>query len=121
MATRDRDEMVTRALAKKLEVVGWGLFFIWIGIAFLADLRWGVGFVGVGVIAVGTQVARKYFGLPIERFGLVVGIAFVVWGLWALLSIELGKGRISGSVLPILCIVLGIVFVVSALLRKTRG
>ena len=42
-----------RHMARKLDAVGWGLFFIWVGIAFLADLGWGVGLVGVGVLGVG--------------------------------------------------------------------
>ena len=66
-------------------------------------------------------MARKSFGLPVERFGLGIGIVFVVWGLWELLSIPFGKGRISSSLLPILCVVLGTVLVGSALVRKPRG
>lgn len=45
-------------VVKKLAAVGWGLFFIWIGIAFLADVGWGMGLLGVGVIALGTQQPR---------------------------------------------------------------
>ena len=33
---------VGRATAQKLEGLGWGLFFIWIGIASLLNLGWGV-------------------------------------------------------------------------------
>ena len=75
----------------------------------------------MGAIAVGTQVARKYFGLPVERFGLVIGIGFVVWALWELFSIPFGKARIPGGLLPIFLVVLGIVLVVSALRRKPRA
>ncbi len=28
------------ALARKLDTIGWGVFLIWIGIAFLADAGW---------------------------------------------------------------------------------
>jgi hypothetical protein len=123
MATREQGQIVNNssALAKKLDAVGWGFFFIWIGIAVLAHVGWGVGLVGVGVIAVAAQVARKYFGLPVERVGLVIGIVFVAWGVWELLSIELGRARMAGGLLPTLCIVLGVAFVVSALLRRPRG
>ncbi len=109
-----------RIPVKKLEAVGWGLFFIWMGVAFLANVGWGVGLLGVGVIALGAQAARKYFGLPVEWFGLIIGIVFVVWGVWELLRIELGESSISGSLLPMLCVVVGIVIVVSALLRKPQ-
>jgi hypothetical protein len=79
---------------------------------------WGVGVLGMGVVALGAQVARRYFGLPIERFGLVIGFVFVAWGVWDLLDIELGKAGISGDLLPIPVYLLGVVLVVSTLLRK---
>lgn len=122
MAEGQRDHTVEniRALVKKLDAVGWGLFFIWMGIAFLADVGWGVGLLGVGVIALGAQVARRYFGLPVERFWLMIGIVFAVWGAWELLHIQFGKPPIPGRPLPILLIVVGIVLVASALLRKPR-
>ena len=46
-------------LCRKLDTIGWGLFFIWIGIAILADMGWGVGLIGVGVIILGGFVARE--------------------------------------------------------------
>ena len=115
----DSTPEIKRTLAKKLDAVGWGLFLIWIGIAFLANVGWGVGLLGVGVIALGAQVARKYLGLPTDRFGLVFGIVFVVWGAWELLNIQLGETPIPGSLFPILFVVVGLVLVVAAL-RKPR-
>ncbi len=107
-------------LVRKLDAVGWGLFFIWIGIAFLADVGWGVGLLGVGVIALGTQVARKYLGLPVHSFWLLIGIAFVLCGLWQLLNIQLAEGLILGGLLPMLLVALGIVLIFSGLLRRPR-
>lgn len=103
-----------RVLAGKLDAIGWGLFFAWLGIAFLTNVGWGVGLLGVGVIGLSEQIARKYFGLSVEGFGLVTGIVFVVWGLWELLEIQFGDGF-----LPILLVVVGIGIILSALLRKS--
>ncbi len=120
MSERARNQLSRNAqpLTRKLEAISWGAFFIWIGVAFLANVGWGVGLVGVGVIALGAQVARKYFGLPVERFGLVIGIAFVLWGAWELLAIQLGKA--PGGLLPILLVAVGIVLLISGLLREPR-
>ena len=120
MAADENTMENTRALLKKLDAVGWGVFFIWIGLAFLAHVGWGIGLLGVGAIALGAQAARKYFGLPVERFGLVIGIVFVLWGALKLLNIQLGEASIPGGLLPIVLIVVGIALVVSALLRKPR-
>ena len=49
-----------KKLDRKLDAAGWGLFFIWMGIAVLADVGWGVGLIGVGMIILGSLVAREY-------------------------------------------------------------
>lgn len=51
---------VQRKLRRKLDAIGWGLFFIWIGIAILANVGWGFGLIGVGVIILGGFAAREY-------------------------------------------------------------
>jgi len=64
--------------ARKLAAIGWGLFFIWVGVALFAHLGWGVGLLGVGIITLGVQATRKYFGLKLEGFWIAVGFLFVV-------------------------------------------
>ncbi len=49
-----------KKLDRKLDALGWGLFFIWMGIAILADVGWGVGLIGIGLIILGGLVAREY-------------------------------------------------------------
>jgi hypothetical protein len=49
-----------KKLNRKLDAAGWGLFFIWTGVAVLADVGWGVGLIGVGVIILGGLAAREY-------------------------------------------------------------
>ncbi len=125
MANQEVDqETVTRAeevraserhrLAKKLDAVGWGLFFIWVGIAFLGDLDVGVGLLGVGIITLGGQVARKFLNLKLEGFWVVVGLLFVVGGLWELFEAEIG-------LVPIILIVVGLALLVSAFLGKRQS
>jgi hypothetical protein len=95
-------------LSRKLGDIGWGLFFIWTGIAFFAHLGWGVGLLGVGIITLGIQAAQKYFVWKLEGFWLVVGFFFLVGGIWKLFNIQLG-------LLPILCIVAGVALLGSRL------
>jgi hypothetical protein len=86
-----------RDLANKLDAVGWGLFFIWVGVAFLADVAIGVGLLGVGVITLGMQAVRKYFQLDFEEWELfavelpLVPILLIVAGLVLLVSVAGGK------------------------------
>ncbi len=110
MAESDHDQRVAnrRALTKKLEAAGWGVFFIWIGIALLTDVGWGVGLLGVGIIILGGQVSRRYLALKPEGFWVVVGVLFVVGGVWELFNVQV-------SLVPILCIVAGVALLASAL------
>ena len=97
-------------LTRKLESIGWGLFFLWMGIALFGHIGWGVGLLGVGIITLGAQAARKYFGLKLEGFWVAVGFLFVVGGSCRLVNVQLG-------LLPILCIVAGVALLVSTLIR----
>ncbi len=110
MVQSDDDQRATnrRALNKKLEAAGWGLFFVWIGIALLADVGWGVGLIGVGIIILGAQLSRSYLSLRLEGFWVVVGFLFVVGGVWELFNVQL-------ALVPILCIVAGVALLASAL------
>jgi uncharacterized membrane protein len=101
-------------LAKKLDVAGWGLFFIWVGTALLVDLSWGVGLLGVAVITLGGQAVRKYLGLALEIFWVVCGLLFLVGGVWELYRVEV-------SLVPILLIVAGGALLVSLAVGTRRG
>ena len=101
-------------MARKLDAIGWGLFFIWVGIAFLADLGWGVGLVGVGVLGLGEQVARRRFGLNMEGFWVVVSFLFIVGGFWTLFDTQV-------ALVPLLLIVAGLAVLFSAFWGKPRS
>jgi hypothetical protein len=115
MEEKHNDQTMAKksALNKKLEAIEWGLFFIWTGIAFLAHLGWGVGLLGVGIIILGGQVARKFLALKRAGFWVVVGFLFIVGGGWELFHVQL-------KLVPILCIVAGAALLLSALLGRAR-
>ncbi len=111
---RTSDEMNTekgRQLAKKFGAVGWALFFIWVGIAFLTNIGFGAGLLGVGIITLGIQAARRYYGLELEGVWIVIGLLFVVGGLWELLELKL-------PLVPIVLVVAGLALLVSTLRGK---
>ncbi len=97
-------------LANKLGGVGWALFFIWIGVALLLNLATGVTLLGIGVITLGIQLVRRSQALSLEIFWVVVGVLFLLAGIWALSGTEL-------PLLPILLIVAGAVGLISLFRR----
>ena len=76
------------ALSHKLDAIGWGLFFIWMGIAFLLDVGWGWSMVGIAIIILGEALIRKKMDLNVGGFWVVVGLLFLAGGLWELLEIQ---------------------------------
>jgi hypothetical protein len=89
-------EVGTGQLEGKLSGAGWGLFIIWIGIAFLAGFQTWLTLIGIGIITLGMQLIRKASGLGTEGFWLVIGLLFLIGGIW----------DFSGTTLPLLPILL---------------
>jgi hypothetical protein len=100
-----------RGIAQTIDAVGWGLFFAWVGLALLIELSWGLGLLGVGVITLGGQAARRYYGLKLEGFWVAVGVLFTLGGVWESLDVEV-------SLVPIVLILAGAALLLSALRRK---
>ena len=65
-ANSNQEIKITRRskLHRKLDAVGCALFFIWIGIAILANVGWGIGLIGVGLIIIGLLATREYLSGP---------------------------------------------------------
>jgi len=101
----------TSGTARRLDAVGWGLFFIWVGVALIAHLGWGAGLLGVGGIALAVQVARGYLSVGAEPFWIAVGVLCVVGGVAEFLALEF-------NLLPILLILAGVGLVISAVRRN---
>jgi hypothetical protein len=96
-------------LARKLDVIGWGLFFIWLGIVMIIPWKGNqvnVALLGIGIIILGMQVARLVVSLKMERFWLVVGLLFIVISLW-----ELANPGVH--LIPILLIAAGVALVLT--------
>lgn len=93
-------------IAEQLDAACWGAFFLWVGIALLSEADWGVGLLGVGLITLAGQAARRYFKLKLEGFWVVVGVLFLVGGLGALSKLELPMG-------PIVLIAAGLALLIS--------
>ena len=75
--------------ASRYDAAGWALFFVWVGIAWLADVGLGVGLLGVAAITLGMQGIRMLANVRVEGFWVLVGLGFAVAGLWQSLDIQL--------------------------------
>jgi hypothetical protein len=100
-----------KGIGRRLDAVGWGLFFVWVGVSLLMDLSWAVGLLGVAAIIFLKQAARRYFGRRLEIFWVVVGVFFLLGGVWELYQVQVGLG-------PILLIVVGSALLLSLFRRR---
>lgn len=96
---------------QKLDTLVSGLLLVWIGLALLITLGWGIGLLGVGVILLGQQATRKYLGSSLDTFWVLVGTVFVIGGISDLLGSHI-------SVIPVACIVAGVVLLLAALFER---
>ena len=100
-------------LEQKLAGVGWSLFFIWVGITLLMKIDSGTGLLGVGIITLGMQWVRKNNSLSIEGFWIVIGILFVLGGIWDLFEITF-------SMVPVLIILGGAALLIKTIKGKSQ-
>lgn len=79
-------------LNKRLEAIAWGLFLIMIGgIAFVPNDRapeslWSIG---VGIILLGLNAARYYYGIRMSGFTTVLGIIALLTGIGEMFGLNL--------------------------------
>ncbi len=107
--------------ASTIEAAGWGVFFIWVGIAIMANVGWGVGLLGAGAIALGGQVARSLFALRVDWWGVVIGACLVVAGLTRWLDIRLDQLPLSRWLVPGIFVVAGMAMLASIWVRGRKG
>lgn len=76
---------------ERLEQIAWALFLILLGVLslapdrFIPDGSWGIG---VGLIMLGLNAARYYFGIALSSFTLIVGSLFFLSGIGDLFGFD---------------------------------
>lgn len=100
-------------LNRRLDEIGWGLFFLMTGGLLLAPQKIpdGTWLIGVGIIMLGINGARRLYGIPISLFTVVVGIVAVAAGVGDFLGLKL-------PLFAALFILIGAGIIVRQLLQK---
>ncbi len=112
---RTTAEMPERSrLGKRLEELAVAFFLIMTGALWLAPDAWvpeGTWLACAGLILLGLNAARHFYGLSMSGFGIIAGVA----------ALAAGSGRILGFghlFVPILLIFLGMAMIGKAIIRK---
>jgi hypothetical protein len=101
--TLDRDRVARAELDGRLTSISWALFLIMVGGFLLvpsSSLPAGSWLIGIGLIMVGLNVARRMNGIRMSTLTSVLGIVALVAGLGDLAGVDL-------PVFPLLIILIG--------------
>jgi hypothetical protein len=102
---------------RHFETIAWGILFLWWGFTELVHfLPEGSGLIGIGLILLGLNAARKLNGLAVSDFTLTIGILALVWGALELAGTPLSL-PFELPVFAILLFVLGGIILV----RETKA
>jgi len=97
--------------AQKIITMGWGCFFIWLGIFLWVHFQTGYFLLGLGVLILGMQFARRHYDLPVQHFWIAASIVAIIGGAWDLIETEL-------PLVPVLLILAGSGMVLIAIWGK---
>jgi len=93
-------------MGRKLDAIGWGAFFVWIGFTMLVKvLKPGVAAIGVGAIIIIEAIMRLVLGVSVGGFWVLMGVIFLAAGFGEIFAINL-------PLLPIAFLVCGILLIV---------
>ncbi len=114
----DRNSEADRVSMAKIDATGWGLFFLWVGVALVEGVGWGMALLGTGAISLGVQFARRQTGLLVDRWSVGFGTCLSVAGLVQWLDVPLGKAPLPAWAVPAAFAALGIAILFSTWARR---
>jgi hypothetical protein len=80
----------TANLDHRLDVLGWGIFFVMTGILMLVPgLPEGAWLVGLGILLLGLAAVRVARGLAFEWFGVILGTSALVAGIGTIAGVDI--------------------------------
>jgi hypothetical protein len=105
----------------RFETLAWGLLFVWLGAwwGFLENsmLPGGSGALGVGLIMLGLNVARRLKGIPISVCSTAFGVLFLLLGLMKLVNVARRCPMCNVNLFALFLILLGGIVLVREFLR----
>ncbi len=108
-------------LNRRYEAIAWGALFILIGADLFVPgllLPYGIATLGIGIILLGLNLARRLSGIPVNGFSVALGLLSLAEGAVSLLRALLGI-HINFPAFSIFLIGIGAYIVVRVILKMT--
>ena len=105
----------TRKLNRRYETIAWGTLLIWVGARdLMPGLPTGTGMLGIGLILLGLNLARRLYDIPINGVSTALGVAALLVGIVELFR-SLQGVQVELPFFPVLLVMVGIGFLAHSL------
>jgi hypothetical protein len=101
-------------LQRRIDAAGWAFFFIWVGSAILANIKWGWFLAGIGVIVLAAQAALSISAEKVDTVAICCGAVFFAGGIWEILGLK-------WPLAPMFIILLGVGVLWQAIFGKRKA
>ena len=119
---RGEDNAARSERESALDAVGWAALFIWVGTTWLLNVEFGVMLVGIGIVMLLVQGARRLFRVRVEGFWVLVGCGFFAAGYWELWNVGIPLAPVilivAGVGLLAILLVAGLLFLLAFLVAQ---
>lgn len=98
---------VNTTFGRSIDQIGWAMFFMWVGVALLADFRWTVSLVGTAAIILAVQATLYFRGERLDVFMAAVALVLLlgvvtdpfgsVWSLFPALLLVIGIAMLADA------------------------
>jgi hypothetical protein len=101
-----------RTLNRRYESITWGALFLWTGVRdLIPGLPAGTGLLGVGLILLGSNLARRFDNLPMNGVSATLGVMALCLSAVVLFLAPRGI-RVDLPFFPVVMVVIGVIFLV---------
>lgn len=100
--------------SRSVDSTGWALFFVWVGVALLADIGWRWSLIGTAIIVLGVQLVLFFRKERMDVFMTAVGAVLLI----GTIADMLGS---AWSLVPAFLIVIGVVMLADAVRGRAGG
>lgn len=108
-------------LDERCETFAWGIFFILGGVIFLIPGDQSDEFLlGIGIILLGLNLIRYMYKIPTNIITIILGMMALVLGIIPLLRRVLNFPKFEVDIFPILFVIIGLYFIISAIKRTKK-
>lgn len=114
-ATPDAANQLLEAarLDRNLDMVAWGLIFLWLGIYWFTELGFTWCMVGIGAILLGESALRMMMNLKPSFMAMLLGVLFLGGGFWHM-------AQAPWALVPVLFVIFGVAMVARAIASAVR-